>query len=272
MRLQSDRAGGRAGLLLTCLLLVAPPAPAQRYSDFTVGAGFRPDPQIGTGRTGGDGHASRFGPGCVGRISDTPDHRIQVTSALGLRLSVSSDTDSTLALVGPAGVFCDDDSGGRLDARIDARLTPGQYAVYVGHMERAGDYRLSLSELPGRASPDFVLGAGFLPDPRTATGITGGGVDASRHGAHCAGMIAAAPDHRLTITSTVVLDIAVESATDSSLVILGPGKALCDDDGGQGLDARIVEAFRPGEYAIHVGHIGEPAAYTLTIREGDRGR
>lgn len=56
---------GRAYLALV-LALAAAPALAQ---DFTLGAGFTPDPQVGTGTTGGDGDASRFGAGCSVRAA-----------------------------------------------------------------------------------------------------------------------------------------------------------------------------------------------------------
>lgn len=267
--------------LAAALAAATPLAAAQ---NFTLGAGFTPDPQTASGLTGGNGQASRFGQHCAGSISGTPDHRITVTSPLGLRLSVDSDTDSTLVLVGPAGVFCDDDGGDQLDARIDAQLIPGDYQVYVGHIGRQGNYRLSLTELLGSAGGtggaagggnnggryrDFTLGAGFMPDPQTATGATGGSTQASRFGSHCVGAIDSTPDHRLTITSTVTLDITVDSTTDSSLVIVGPGKVLCDDDGGQMLDARVTDVFRPGAYEIYVGHLGSVGEYTLRITEGE---
>ncbi|PJJ96641.1 hypothetical protein CO641_12300 [Lysobacteraceae bacterium NML91-0213] len=213
-----------------------------------------------------------------GRIASRLDHRLRVTSPVNLRMQVSSDTDSTLAVIGPGGVFCDADGGELLDARVDARLEPGDYQVFVGHIGSAGRYRLELSELSqvgaGGGSDrglygDFTLGAGFLPDPQTATGSTGGTVSASRYGAHCDGMIDTTPDHTLTITSTVSLDIRVASTTDSSLVITGPGKVVCDDDGAGALDARVRETFRPGEYGIYVGHLGRQGEYTITITEAD---
>jgi len=261
------------GLLVAALLAcAAAPAAAQSYSSFTLGAGFTPDPQTGTGETGGGTQASRFGPQCTGVIDSTPDHTIRVTSPLDLRLSVDSTTDSTLVVVGPAGVFCDDDSAGDLDAQVDARLTPGEYAVYVGHLEQPGRYTLTLSETSGAAAnggqyANFTLGAGFTPDPLVGTGETGGTIDATRYGAHCTGVIDATPDHRMTITSAVTLQLKVSSTTDSSLVVLGPGKVLCDDDGAGALDARVVDTFRPGEYEIYVGHLGQAGSYRLEISE-----
>lgn len=263
------------GLLAAVALACASSqAAAQVASTFKIGAGFTPDPQTGTGTTGGATDATRFGPRCSGVIDATPDHTIRVTSSLDLRLTVESTTDSTLVVVGPAGVFCDDDSAGQLDAQIDAHLTPGDYAVYVGHIEQPGRYTLSLTEGSGLASAagagqyaNFRLGAGFTPDPQIGTGETGGGVDASRYGAHCTGMIDSTPDHRLTITSAVTLRLAVTSTTDSSLVVTGPGKVLCDDDGAGALDAAVVDTFRPGEYEIYVGHLGRGGTYRLEISE-----
>ena len=261
--------GLAAAVFLACL---GGSVSARASDRFVLGAGFTPDPQTGHGQTGGSTQASRFGPQCAGMIHDTPDHTLKVTSALDLRFSVDSTTDSTLVVVGPAGVFCDDDGGDQLDARIEARLTPGDYAVYVGHIDAPGRYTLTLSEAaPGAAAggqyANFRLGAGFTPDPQVGTGATGGGVQASTYGAHCAGMIDSTPDHRMTITSTVTLRLAVTSTTDSSLVVRGAGKVLCDDDSGGQLDAAVVDSFRPGEYEIYVGHLGQAGEYRLTISE-----
>ena len=109
MRHLSTACGLLAAVLIGC---ASGPAAAQSYNSFTLGAGFTPDPQTGNGETGGQTQATRFGPQCSGVIDSTPDHTIRVTSPLDLRLSVESTTDSTLVVVGPAGVFCDDDSAG----------------------------------------------------------------------------------------------------------------------------------------------------------------
>ncbi|MFC4728407.1 hypothetical protein [Coralloluteibacterium thermophilus] len=261
----------RGGLVAAALVCASTPALAD-YENFTIGAGFTPDPMTGSGQTGGNSDAARFGSRCTGRIDTSPDHTIRVTSTVDVRIRTESTTDSTLVVVGPAGVFCDDDGAGALDAQVDARLTPGDYQVYVGHLGEGGRYTLSISERIGGGPEDnrygdFTLGAGFTPDPQTASGRTGGAVDASTHGSHCTGMIDSTPDHRLTITSPVNLRISVDSTTDSTLVVVGPGKVVCDDDSAGALDARIVDRFQPGEYGIYVGHLGDGGEYTLTISE-----
>ncbi len=262
-------------LTAALLLGVFSGAYAQDYGNFSIGRGFMPDPQIGTGQTGGRSAASRFGSQCLGRIDATPDHVIEVTSTVNLRLHVQSEVDSTLVLVGPAGVFCDDDSGGNFDAAINAMLTPGRYDVYVGHIDHPGRYVLALSEISGVSGMgdnslyrDFTLGAGFMPDPQYGTGQTGGPVNASRYGNHCIGNVDATPDHTLTVTSPVDLRLYVNSTVDSTLLIAGPNVVWCDDDSHGNLDAEIKARFEPGTYHIYIGHIGgHTGEYRLTITE-----
>lgn len=256
-------------------------AQAQAYRDFTIGAGFTPDPQVGTGTTGGSRDASSFGGNCTGRIASSPDHTINVTSTVDLKLYTESTTDSTLVLVGPSGTFCDDDSRGGLDAEINAVLTPGTYEVYVGNFgTTAGEYSLTLTENLGGGSGsaeitnerDFELGAGFLPDPQTSTGYTGGGRSAAQaYGNGCAGDIANTPDHTLTVTSGVDLSISVraDSGVDATLVVVGNGRKgnlLCNDDS-NGLDPAVSGYLAPGVYEIYVGDIGNGGNYVISLTE-----
>lgn len=268
-----------SGLAACAFGLLAASANAQ---GFTIGRGFTPDPQTATGTTGGPVDASeRFGGDCSGMIARQPDHVITVTSEVNLRLYTQTNVDSTLVLRGPSGTFCDDDSGDSfLDAEINATLRPGRYEVYVGHLGEAGNYTLTLTENIGGSSSrndddvwegtryrDFTLGRNFSPDPQRGSGLTGGSRDASSLGKGCVGKIDASPDHRLTITSRVNLRIFVQSDTDSTLVILGPGGPRCDDDSHGMLDPEINAVFEPGEYEIYVGHMGDMGEYRLTITE-----
>ncbi len=258
-------------------------AHAQAYRDFTIGAGFTPDPQVGTGTTGGSRDASMYGGACTGRIASSPDHTITVTSTVDLRLYTESTTDSTLVLTGPAGTFCDDDSHGQMDAEINAVLTPGTYEVYVGNFgTTSGEYSLTLTENLGGGSGmgqgeitnarDFELGAGFIPDPQTSTGYTGGNRGAAQaYGSGCAGDIASTPDHTLTVTSGVDLTISVraDSGVDATLVVVGGGRKgnlLCNDDS-NGLDPAVSGFLAPGVYEIYVGDIGNAGNYVISITE-----
>lgn len=276
-------ANGRAlsrGLALG-LLLVGATAGAQDYRNFEIGEGFTPDPQTGTGTTGGRRDAAQaFGGNCSGSIDATPDHVITVTSPVNLKLYTTSTTDSTLVMRGPSGTFCDDDSRGELDAEINAMLRPGRYEVYVGHLGQTGQYTLTLTEnVGGRSSGagdeggieeyrDFSLGAGFTPDPQRSRGQTGGNRDARSYGKACVGTIDSTPDHNLTITSAVNLKVFVESTTDSTLVIVGPNRTWCDDDSHGDLDAEVNAMFSPGRYQIFVGTNGQQNGnYTITLTE-----
>ncbi|MDH5823269.1 hypothetical protein QFW77_09765 [Luteimonas sp. RD2P54] len=266
------------GIAAAAMLCLAGAGQARDYAGFTLGAGFTPDPQTATGLTGGNLQASRYGSQCSGMIDTTPDHVIDVTSTLDLQLAVDSTTDSTLVLTGPAGTFCDDDSGGLLDAQLTARLTPGRYEVYVGHLGSAGSYTLTLSEALGGAGSDsaglgglyrdFSLGAGFTPDPQRGSGSTGGPREASSvYGAQCSGMIDTSPDHRLEVTSKVALRLSVESTTDATLVLVGQGGTWCDDDSRGALDPELSAVLMPGNYEIYVGHISDSGSYTLSLTE-----
>lgn len=113
-------------------------------------------------------------------------------------------------------------------------------------------------------APSFAnlnLTSGFLPDPTTVDLVAGGGVDASNLGNGCNGMIANAPDVKLTWrnSGTSQLTIGAVSGGDTTLVINMPdGSWLCDDDSGGDLDPAVVIGNPPsGVYDIWVGTLGE---------------
>lgn len=269
-----------AGAMLAVSVLLCTPAlvAAQDYGDFQIGAGFTPDPQTGSGTSGGPVQASTFGAGCVGLIDNSPDHQITVTSTVDLTLYALSSVDTTLVVHGPAGTFCDDDSHGGLNPEVNARLTPGVYDVYIGNYDEDSQarYTLTLTEnLEGTADVGeedgprtFRLGAGFLPDPTIGRGLTGGDMDAGRFGPECRGKLHVQPDHVLTVTSDVNLHMYVDSTVDATLVVVGPNGAWCDDDSHGALDPAIRRRFTEGVYQIYIGHLGsDTGRYTLTLTE-----
>jgi hypothetical protein len=111
--------------------------------------------------------------------------------------------------------------------------------------------------------------AGFTPDPITVSIYSGGGIDASRLGGRCVGMIASAPDYEFTYTAgSFPLTFAVDSNADTSLVINAPdGRWYCVDDS-EGLNP-ILTWGRPssGSYDIWIGAVGQPGPATLYITE-----
>lgn len=124
------------------------------------------------------------------------------------------------------------------------------------------------------ASPAFGqvrLSEGFPEDPHVVELVAGGDIDASRLGGSCVGLIASAPDYRLTYDTTggMPLHIVAVSEGDTTLVINGPdGRWYCDDDSFEDLDPK-VSFSRPqsGVYDIWVGTFGEPLQAVLGITE-----
>ena len=143
---------------------------------------------------------------------------------------------------------------------VIAAVLAAAYGATVAHAQDAS----------ARATAGSIaLREGFLPDPVEVDIYSGGGIDASRLGGACVGMIAEAPDFELTYTAgRSPLSLAVVSEGDTSLVVNGPdGRWYCVDDS-DGLDP-ILTWSRPGSgvYDIWVGAVGEGASSTLLITE-----
>ena len=139
---------GAAGLALLAIGAAAP-ANAQKqsyqtvdasqratYGEYSLSAGFTPDPQVISVTSGGSIDASSVASGCVGMVARAPDVQITYDSgSLPLTFLTSSSLDTTLLINGPDGRWsCDDDSG---DSGGDALLTfynprSGIYDVWVG--------------------------------------------------------------------------------------------------------------------------------------------
>lgn len=90
----------------------------------------------------------RFPSYCTGFFAESPSHVLQVDASMGyLRVEAASEGDTTLAVVSEdGGVWCDDDSAGGLNPRIEGELPPGAYYVWVGsyRREERAPYRLAV--------------------------------------------------------------------------------------------------------------------------------
>lgn len=104
----------------TVMAFATVPAVAQNtladplYGTLHLSAGFTPDPQVISLRSGGFTAASNINPACTGFIATAPDVRLVYSAGdiLPLIISVSSSSDTTLVINGPDGLwYCDDDSG-----------------------------------------------------------------------------------------------------------------------------------------------------------------
>jgi hypothetical protein len=141
-----------AAILAACALstgaLATAIQPARAdYQSFTLAPGFTPDPQIGTGLSGG----SYRTPDCgFTDLPSAPDHVLTVTRPFSfLRASVQAGGDVTLLIDGPDGRFCSDDVNG-LMPEISGYWPAGTYYIwigdFVGNPSGAYRYQLFLSE------------------------------------------------------------------------------------------------------------------------------
>jgi hypothetical protein len=123
---------------------------------------------------------------------------------------------------------------------------------------------------------EISLRAGFTPDPYVVNVRAGGNINAQRLGGECAGFIANAPSFQLEYNAgNYDLTFLSESSADTVLVINGPdGSWHCDDDGGDGRNARVVfNNPSSGYYDVWVGNYrrGGAVPARLLVTELDGG-
>ncbi|RVU44038.1 hypothetical protein EA187_10815 [Lujinxingia sediminis] len=245
-----------------------------RYQSFALSPGFVPDPAIGRGLAGGRINAASLGPvaggECIGMVDARPDHTLKLNADFAyVRIGITSEVDTSLAIRRPDGSFlCDDDTHG-LNPEIAGRMPAGDYQIFIGAVGQVSDpvYRLEISERPANAAPSrnveppepaaeiasMSLSRGFTPSEATFSGVADRDADASRIPG-CIGEVNSRPELLLVLTSRFsTLHLGVNSPADTWLIVRRPdGSFLCDDDG-RGLNPRISGAFPPGVYQVYVG-------------------
>lgn len=126
---------------MAAVLLVAGPATAQNAGltansgEISLSSGFVPDPVRVSLVSGGSINGGELPGACVGMISDAPDFELTYDSNGGpLTFRTQSGGDTTLIINGPDGSwYCDDDSGGGVNARVRFGSAPsGTYDIWVG--------------------------------------------------------------------------------------------------------------------------------------------
>jgi hypothetical protein len=272
-------------------------SPAGTDGDLTIGRAF--DGYELSGTAGGPQAADELGPTCAGFIPDNErgNHLLVVEEEQALTLVAAPNgigvMDLVLAIKLPDGTWvCADDSNDLNP--VAARMFPdGEYRVYVGtHSDATAPYLLTIR--PGIYTPDPIVLGGRFPAPitegrpaeRTAEGTYGGvvfGADSaqalltgqaggSRSAADvqqgCGGWIAQVPDHIVDISEQTEMTFRIRSATDTTLLIIGPFESkVCADDA-DGLNPVIRGTMLPGRYRVFVGtyeQLDTTAEYTLSI-------
>lgn len=132
--------------LLLGALLVMPLGAWASGERFELGAGFLPDPQLGSGTAGGDRSASALGSTCAGSIGSTPNHVLVVTSEVNLEIWVESAADATLVIQGNGTTLCADSGHGGTDPSITRVFEPGTWQVFVGSKTGPAPYELGVTE------------------------------------------------------------------------------------------------------------------------------
>lgn len=259
-------------------------------------------------QAGGTVNAYSVNSSCNGYVADVPDYTInyQGRGRRPLELAAHSSADTTMVVVGPDGqTYCNDDSNGLNPALSIHNPTAGNYAVWVGTFsEHAGYPDASLTVSAGRAQQDPRPGP--RPDPRPDPRQTsfnasaqpsfgyidvagrfgtqsfdlqaGGTLRASSVVAQCEGFIADAPDYTIDYSGRgrTPLDLAVNSHTDTTMVVVGPDGAIYCDDDTNGLNPALsLHNPQAGLYAVWVGTFSPDNSYpnaSLTVSSGRSGQ
>ena len=150
-------------------------------------------------------------------------------------------------------------------------VTAGAVVVVACGLVAVGTFGQGATAQQASNFGTVTLRAGFLPDPHTANGTSGGSMQASSFaGASCAGWVTRQPDHILVMQSgSSGMRVSATSSSDTTLIVQSPnGQYRCNDDT-DGRNPAISGAFPAGTYKIWVGSYaqGQNAQYTLSFTE-----
>lgn len=280
-----DTGGVEAQIVVSAIRQPDPTATAQA-GVVDLGAGFA-DGNIELAVTAGG--ADRITPlsgFCSGNfdVGRPAVHIENVPAGQVFRIYITSEADTTLAVLTPGGEWlCNDDSFG-LDPEIAVdNPVPGRYAVWVGTFSDGpggSPARLIVSETGAGVIPDpdlpAAIGTILLSDvaldaPQSHAIVPGGDRRVSSLGANCIGQINADQPtvHIDNDTAGEDFTIRVAAAHDTTLIVLTPdGRWLCNDDF-DGLDpALYIGETVAGRYTVWVGVFFSDATdrtATLTI-------
>lgn len=270
-------------VLMICTMMVATTISTEAWSQGgTYGGGIiapGSPPLTLAGTSGGPRQARSMGSSCRGTIAVRPDHVFTVTTPMTVRFEVvNAGGDTTMVVVGPSGIICDDDSGSGVNPRVMQHLMPGQYQVYVGTYSGRNMYPYTL-QVQGQGghqpmpTPHVPSGARFGaavlgPGSMNATlnGTSGGPVSARSRGSRCRGHINPMPSHIVRVLSPMVATFDVNGPGDTTLVVVGRTGTHCNDDGGNGFNPRLTIPLQPGVYQVFVGSYSRGQSYPYTLR------
>lgn len=112
----------------------------------TLGNKVIPDPLIIKGETGGkhraadllntEGTSTGF---CNGFVNKKPNHVLLLSNFFEfLKIEVNSNSDTSIIIEGPGGVWCNDDFHG-INPMIEGQWQPGNYKIWIGSYQKNND-------------------------------------------------------------------------------------------------------------------------------------
>lgn len=191
-------------------------------------------------------------------------YSLELPEGTGLRLDLESSAFDAVLLITDLEMeilWWDDDSGTGFNSRIERRMPAGEYIVWVTSWDGfSGSYQLTAAEVEIELCP--VVGA--LPLGATVSGALSGGSCASPDGRYTA-------PWSLTVTDSATVQIDLTSNQFDAFLILEDEDGIWldfDDDGGPGLNSRLVYEAGPGEYRVVVTTFlpGETGSYDLAAQ------
>lgn len=142
--------------LLGTGVAIAPAMAQSVFEGVSLQSGFTPDPYKLQGVSGGDQPAKNHlnvqqtpTGACLGYIDGRADHRLELKTYFNyLKLAVQSSGDTVLAVRGPGGTWCNDDSQNQ-NPVIAGEWQAGTYDVWVGsrNANEFHPYTLELTQI-----------------------------------------------------------------------------------------------------------------------------
>lgn len=188
---------------------------------------------------GWNGRTLRAGDEVLDWVDGSRELPLQVDRQAMYTIDLRSEQFDALLRIGGNGVDSQDDDGGEgTDSRLSVLLDPGTYTLTVGGWGGNGQglYRLAVQSRPVPAGLN-----------------QGGSIRAD--GGELQGAFQGTPlSYRFSLRDRRLVTANMRSADfDSLLVLRGEGVEHHDDDGGDGLDARLAQVLEPGDYTIDAG-------------------
>jgi hypothetical protein len=221
-----------------------------------------------------------------GRFARLYSFSLTARSTVTINLRSSQSIDTYLYLLRGTGntgavVASDDDGGGNLQSRITTTLDPGSYSIEATTFASGitGPFGIDFTTQPVSAPPP----ANIAPPPSAGNTACTGSITPNSSLSSVWTNVCTSPrwsgvpsrQYTLILQSQSRLQIDLESPTlDTYLVVSqgpsGTGTVVeSNDDGGVGLNSRIVRTFAAGTYTIECTPYspGATGSFTLTVRQ-----